>query len=102
MSATADTGTVTTRPPVFIALQANNDTIPIVEAIQADNPCAEVLEFPGMVKVNAPGQLVIRRASIEERIGREFDLREMQLNLISLAGEVDETEDEFILEWKNT
>ena len=33
MSAATDTGTVTTRPPVFIALQANNDTIPIVEAI---------------------------------------------------------------------
>ena len=54
-----------------------------------------------MVKINAPGQLVIRRASIEERVGRDFDLREMQLNLISLAGEVDETEDQFILEWKN-
>jgi len=24
----------------------------------------------------------------------------MQINLISLAGEVDESEDEFILEWK--
>jgi phenol hydroxylase P2 protein len=101
MSAATDTGTVTTRPPVFIALQANNDTIPSVEAIQADNPGAELLEFPGMVKINAPGQLVIRRASIEERVGRDFDLREMQLNLISLAGEVDETEDQFILEWKN-
>lgn len=88
------------RPPVFIALQANNDTIPIVEAIRADNPDAEVLEFPGMVKVNSPGRLVISRASIEERVGRDFDLREMQLNLISLSGEVDETEDEFTLEWK--
>lgn len=89
------------RPPVFIALQANNDTLPIVDAIQADNPAAEVLEYPGMVKVNSPGVLVIRRSSIEERVGREFDLRELQLNLISLAGEVDETNDEFTLEWKN-
>lgn len=91
---------VTPRPPVFVALQANHDTIPIVEAIQADNPSAEVLEYPGMVKINAPGVLVIRRASIEERVGRDFDLREMQLNLISLAGEVDETEEAFTLEWK--
>jgi phenol hydroxylase P2 protein len=101
MSAADATATQATRAPVFIALQANNDTIPIIEAIQADNPAAEVLEFPGMVKINAPGLLVIRRASIEERVGRDFDLREMQLNLISLAGEVDETEDQFILEWKN-
>lgn len=87
------------RPPVFIALQANNDTLPIVEAIRADNPAAEVLEYPGMVKVNAPGELVIRRASIEEQVGREFDLRELQLNLISLSGEVDETDDAFTLAW---
>lgn len=86
--------------PVFIALQANNDTLPIVAAIQQDNPEAKVNEFPAMVKIDCPGRLVIRRASIEEQIGRGFDLREMQLNLISLAGEVDESEDEFVLEWK--
>jgi phenol hydroxylase P2 protein len=43
---------------------------------------------------------VIRRESIEARIGRDFDLRELQLNLISLGGNIDETDDEFILEWK--
>ena len=53
-----------------------------------------------MVKIDAPGSLVIRRASIEERIGRDFDLRELQLNLISLSGGIDETDDEFILQWK--
>ncbi len=82
----------TSLQPVFIALQANNDTLPIVEAIQADNPHAVVSEYPAMVK--------IRRASIEERIGRDFDLRELQLNLISLSGGIDETDDEFILQWK--
>lgn len=87
--------------PVFIALQANNDTLPIVEAILADNPHAVAHEFPAMVKIDAPGYLVIRRTSIEERIGRDFDLREMQINLISLAGEVDETENEFSLQWKS-
>lgn len=91
----------TPRAPVFIALQANHDTLPIVEAIRADNPHAEVLEYPGMVKINAPGALVIRRESVEAQIGRAYDLREMQLNLISLSGEVDETEDDFTLEWKN-
>ncbi|KQW75254.1 MULTISPECIES: MmoB/DmpM family protein [unclassified Methylibium] len=90
----------TSLQPVFIALQANNDTLPIVEAIQADNPHAVVSEYPAMVKIDAPGSLVIRRASIEERIGRDFDLRELQLNLISLSGGIDETDDEFILQWK--
>lgn len=89
------------RQPVFIAFQANNDTRPIIDAIQADNPLAVVEEMPGMVKINAPGRLVVRRESIEEQCGRDFDMREMHVNLISLSGEVDEGLDEFILEWKS-
>lgn len=85
---------------VFIAFQANDDSRPIIEAIEADNPHAVVNAFPAMVKIDAVGKLVIRRESIEAIIGREFDLRELQLNLISLGGNIDETDDEFILEWK--
>lgn len=91
----------TSQQPVFIALQANNDTLPIVEAICADNPHAVLHEYPAMVKIDAPGHLVVKRESIEERIGRDFDLRELQINLVSLAGEVDETENEFTLQWKS-
>ncbi|MFW9609891.1 MAG: MmoB/DmpM family protein, partial [Aquaspirillum sp.] len=35
---------------VFIALQTNDDTRPIIEAILADNPHAELNEAPAMVK----------------------------------------------------
>ena len=84
---------------VFIAFQANDDTRPIIEAIEADNPDARVAQFPAMVKIDAPGRLVVKRESIEERIGRAYDLRELQINLISLSGNVDESDDEFILHW---
>lgn len=86
--------------PVFIALQANHDTLPIVDAIRADNLLAVVHEYPAMVKIDAPGVLVVRRESVEERLGRPFDLRELQINLVSLAGELDETDDTFTLQWK--
>ena len=87
--------------PVFIALQANYDTLPIIEAITHDNPHATVVEYPAMVRIDAPGRLVVSRQSIVERIGREYDLREVQLNIISLGGTVDETEDEFTLFWQD-
>lgn len=87
------------RTPVFIALQTNDGTRPIVEAIVADNPHATVVEYPAMVKIDAPGHLVIRRASVEERIGRDWDLQELHLDLISLSGNIDETDDEFRLQW---
>ncbi|MAA74095.1 MAG: monooxygenase [Salinisphaeraceae bacterium] len=88
------------RQPVFIAFQANGDTIPIVDAIEQDNPHAQIDESPGMVKITAPGKLVVKRETVEEMAGRAFDLQELQVNLISLSGSLDETEDEFTLEWK--
>ena len=97
---TQTTSTSAARQPVFIAFQANNDTRPIIDAIQADNPHAEVEEMPGMVKITAPGRLVLGRESIEEQCGGAFDMREVLVNLISLSGEVDEGLDEFVLEWK--
>ena len=84
---------------VFIALQANEDSRCIVDAIVADNPEATVNLQPTMVKIDMPGRLVIRRTSIEERLGRDFDLQEVQIHLISLSGHVDETEDELTLSW---
>lgn len=85
---------------VFIAFQTNDDTRPIIEAIEVDNPHATVRKFPAMVKIDAPSRLVVRRESIEERIGRDFDLRELQINLISIGGNIDESDDEFILHWR--
>jgi phenol hydroxylase P2 protein len=84
---------------VFIALQATEETRPIIEAIEADNPHATVHRFPAMVKIDAPGRLEIRRGSGEERIGRNWDVQELHLGLISLAGNIDETEDQFVLAW---
>ncbi len=87
--------------PVFIAFQYNNDTRPIIEAILADNPLATLNEMPALAKIDCPGRLVVRRDSIAERTGRDFDLREIYINLVSLAGEVDESEEEFVLAWKS-
>lgn len=86
---------------VFIALQANEETRPIIEAIEIDNPEAVVSREPAMVKINAEGRLVIRRETIEEQMGREFDMQELNINLITLSGNVDEDEDALTLTWDN-
>ena len=84
---------------VFIAFQKNEDSRAIVNAILADNPNAIVSDQPAMVKIDMPGHLVVRKATIEEELGREFDLQEMQVHLITMSGNVDETDDEFTLTW---
>ena len=86
---------------VFIAFQKNEESRAIVDAIVADNPSATINEQPAMVRVDVAGRMVIRRASIEEQIGRPFDLQEMHVNLITLSGHIDETDDEFVLAWKH-
>ncbi|WP_310494518.1 MmoB/DmpM family protein [Dechloromonas sp.] len=86
---------------VFIAFQLNEDTRPIIEAVLADNPHAVANESPAMVKIDAEGELVIKRESIEELIGRDFDLQELQINLITISGHLDEDDDQFKLSWLN-
>jgi len=85
---------------VFIAFQNNSEAQPIIEAVLEDNVNAEAIESPGMVKIDCPGRLVVKRDSVTEKMGREFDLQEIHINMISIGGNIDETDDEFILEWK--
>ena len=86
---------------VFLALQTNEDTRPIIEAILQDNPGAVVDEQPAMVKINADGRLVVRRETIEELIGRDYDLQELQVSMITMSGNLDQTDDEITLFWKS-
>lgn len=86
---------------VFIAFQANEESHPIVEAILADNPQAQAVRSPGLVKIDAPDTLTIKRETIEEQTGRPFDLQRLHINLVTLSGHIDEDDDQFTLSWKH-
>ena len=86
---------------VFLVLQANDDTRPIVEAVVNDNPLAMLDEQPGMVRIFAPGTLSVHRESVEELIGRSFDLQELHIHMISISGHVDESDDTLTLTWNH-
>ena len=87
------------RSKVFIAFQDNEESRPIVEAVMADNTEATVAYTPGLVKIDCPDRLVIRRASIEDNTGQPYNLQQLQINLVTLSGHVDEDDDEFSLSW---
>ena len=86
---------------VFIAFQDNEDSRPIIEAILADNAAAQASYPTGLVKIDAPGSLVVRRATIEELVGRSFDLHQIHVNLVTLSGHIDEDDDQLTLKWNN-
>jgi len=94
---------MSTRPHisnVFIAFQDNEDSRPIIEAILADNTDASAAYTPGLVKIDCPQRLVVRRESIEQITGQPFNLQQIQLSLVTLSGNVDEDDDEFSLAWR--
>ena len=84
---------------VFLILQDNEDARPIIESVEQDNPDANIQYQPGMVRMEAASRLIVNRETVEENIGREWDVQELHLNLISLAGNVDEDDDKFEISW---
>ncbi|WP_321312217.1 MmoB/DmpM family protein [Halarcobacter sp.] len=86
---------------VLLVLQDVEEARPIVQAVQKDNINAIVENQPAMIRITCPDRLVINAETMEEIIGREWDPQELQLCLITLAGNVDEDYDHFIIYWDN-
>lgn len=84
---------------VYLALQDNDDARYIVDAIVEDNPGAILINQPAMIRIESETDLVVRRTTVEEKIGRDWDVQELHLSLITLGGNVDEDEDQLTLSW---
>ncbi len=84
---------------VYIALQDNEESRFIIEAITEDNPDSTVIHMPAMVRVEREGRLVVRRETVEEKMGRDWDVQELHINLITLGGNVEEDDDALSLHW---
>lgn len=87
------------KKPVYIAFQENAEAAPIIEAIAEDNPDAIVHHYPAMVRIESGDRITVKRASVERRLLRDWDPQELHLHLISISGNVYETDDEFTLSW---
>jgi len=86
---------------VYIALQENEESRYIVEAIEEDNPDATVIYQPAMIRVENERCMVIKRETVEEKMGREWELLALHVNLITIGGNVDEDEDQLSLTWNS-
>ena len=84
---------------VFIVLQDNEESHYIVEAIEEDNSDATVNYQPAMIRIENDGYLVIKRETVEEKMGRDWEVQALHVNLITLGGNVDEDEDKLSLSW---
>ena len=71
----------------------------IVQAVEEDNPGVTVTYQPAMIRMECEDRLVINRETVEEKLGREWDVQELQLSLVTLGGNVEEEEDSLTLSW---
>jgi phenol hydroxylase P2 protein len=85
----------------FIIFQDNMDARPFIDAVEQDNPNATMQHEPGMVRFEIEGELKISRETVEEILGREVDLQEIHMHLISLSGNIDEDDDYIRLSWNS-
>jgi phenol hydroxylase P2 protein len=86
---------------VGVHIQESSDDIRlVVQAIEEDNPSASVSFLPGIVTIKAPGELVIRRETVEARLGREWETHEFQLAIVSYLGHIrDWDDDQIVISW---
>lgn len=87
---------------VAVDLQDSEDSHALVDAIEQDNPDVNLIRMPGLVKLQAPGQLVIRRETVEQFMGREWETHEFQVNIVSYAGNIAEwDDDQIVIKWEH-
>ena len=78
-------------------LRASSITGAVIEAAQEDNPGKEIRvdDKLAYVRIDAEGELILRRATPEQALGRPFRMSELEVNLGSFAGRI-ETADDYV------
>jgi phenol hydroxylase P2 protein len=100
MSTTASTASAASVRTVGVDIQESEANRSVVEAIEATNDGCTVQHMPGLVRITAPGRLVVTRESVEERLGREWETHEFQLAIVSYFGHIKEwDDDEIVIAW---
>lgn len=85
---------------VGVDLQDSEENRAIIEAIEADNAECSVRHMPGLVRITVPGRLVINQASVQSRLGRDWETHEFQLAIVTYFGHIAEwDDDEIVIQW---
>ena len=76
-------------------LRASAITEGVIEAAREDNPgkTIRVDDKLAYVRIDTEGELILRRKTLEETLGRPFKMSELEANLGSFAGRIETTDD---------
>lgn len=76
-------------------LRASSITAGVIEAAQEDNPGKDIHvdDKVAYVRIDTDGELILRRSTLEQTLGRPFRMVELEVALGSFAGHIETTED---------
>ena len=65
----------------------------VAEAVEIDNPHKEIFidDKVAYVRIAVENECILRKETLEEVLGREFEMRELEINLSSFAGQIETT-----------
>ena len=73
----------------------------IIAAIQEDNEGVVVDDYMVYKKVKAPGKMILKRETVEEHLGAEFEMDQVHLVMSSCFGFItDWDEEQIVIEWE--
>ncbi|EXR30031.1 phenol hydroxylase P2 protein [Acinetobacter sp. 1281984] len=52
-----------------------------------------------MIRIESETDLVIKAETVSEKLGQDWDIQSLQLNMITLGGNVEEDDNTFRLHW---
>ncbi|WP_439641825.1 MmoB/DmpM family protein [Nevskia sp.] len=67
----------------------------VAEAAEADNPDRTIAidDKVAYVRISTDGEMILRRATIEEMLGQPFQMRDLEVELSSFSGRIDNAEE---------
>jgi len=75
-----------------------------IEAAEWDNPGKEITvdDKGAYVRISAEQELILTRQSMEEALGRDFQMREIEIHLGSMAGQIEVTPEQIRFYFEKT
>jgi len=79
--------------PIFRSGEIANAAI---EAVKVDNQGKKinVEDRTAYVRIDTDGELILQRETMEEMLGRPFEIRELEIDLSSFAGQIEISADQ--------
>jgi toluene monooxygenase system protein D len=87
--------------PVF---RGGDMAMAALDAIREDNPEKEIkiVDHGAYLRVEAEGGLIVRRKTMEQILGRPFNMQELEISITGFSGKIDAQEEFMLWYFKST